>query len=503
MNNKSPIIIGVAQYSQPKDTPQPLDPLNLMVKTCQMALTDTGLNDINDIKNLIDSVYMVNILSWSYKDAPEELSKILGIKPVKKVYLPGGGDSPQMLVNRAAKAISSGESQVILITGGEAAYSVYREKKRKITLDWPKRKKPEYMEDTKFYGTTSFENKYGLFYASCSYAMFETAVRAASGRTLEEHRKHIGKLFEYYSKIASKNPYAWSQKSYTAEEITTPSPKNRYVVHPYTKHMCSNMYVDQSASLIMTSEKIAETLKIDPKLWIYPMGGADLKNIINISQRPKLYESPAARKGSQLALEQAGLTLKEIDLFDIYSCFPSIVQIIRNELGLSEDDPRDFTLTGGLPYFGGPMSNYSMHAIIEAVNIIRENPSKKIMVVANGGYNTKQSFGIYGTKTPTIPWNERDDSEIQQSIFSKSLPKPIEEATSQITIEAYTIYYNRDGIPKRVIVLGHLDNGRRTLAIIAAKPELLVKLDQQELVGKIYPVHYDSTRDQNLISISD
>ncbi len=501
MSKKScPIIVGAAQYTQPKDSPQPLDPLSLMIKTCQMALADTG-ND--DIKEYIDSLYMVNINSWSYKDAPSELSNVLGITPVEKVYLPDGGDSPQMLVNRTAKAIASGKSKAIIITGGEASYSVYREKKEKISLNWPKRKKHKYMEEKSEFYTTSFENKYGMIYPSCTYAMFETAVRAASGRSLEQHREYMGCLFEHYSKIASKNPYAWSQKSYTAKEIFTPSPKNRYVIHPYTKRMCSNMFVDQSASLIMTNEKIAKTLNIDPKLWIYPMGGADFKNVFNITHRPKLYDSPAAKEGSRLALKQAGLKLDDIDFFDIYSCFPSMVQIIMNEIGLSVDDPRDFTLTGGLPYFGGPMSNYSMHAIIEAVNLIRENPSKKIMVVANGGYNTKQSFGVYGTEPPVIPWDERDDSEIQQSIFSKSLPDPIEDANNQITIEAYTIYYNREGIPKRVIVLGHLENSRRTLALIEANPELLLKLEQQELVGKTFPVHHDSARGHNLISIRD
>ena len=104
------------------------------------------------------------------------------------------------------------------------------------------------------------------------------------------------------------------------------------------------------------------------------MGGADLKNIFNITNRPKLYDSPATREGSRLALKQADLKLEEIDLFDIYSCFPSMVQIIMNEIGLSIDDPRDITITGGLPYFGGPMSNYSMHAIATAVDLIRKDP---------------------------------------------------------------------------------------------------------------------------------
>jgi len=123
MTKKSfPIIVGVAQYTQPKTILHPLDPINLMVKTCQMAINDSG---IEKLKDLIDSIYMVNIDSWSYKDAPDDLSKLLGINPVRKVYLSAGGESPQMLVNRAAKAIASGESKAILITGGEAAYSVY------------------------------------------------------------------------------------------------------------------------------------------------------------------------------------------------------------------------------------------------------------------------------------------------------------------------------------------------------------------------------------------
>ncbi|MFX1444892.1 MAG: hypothetical protein ACFFHV_15885, partial [Promethearchaeota archaeon] len=351
-----PIIIGIAQYTQPKDTTQPLDPLKLMAKTCQMALNDTG-ND--DIKEYIDTLYMVNINSWSYKDAPSELSKLLGINPGQKVYLSDGGDSPQMLVNRGAKAIATGKNKAIIITGGEAAYSVYCEKKGKITLNWPKHKKPKYIEKKSQPYTTSFENKYGLIYPSCTYAMFETAVRVASGRSVEQQREYIGRLFAHYSNIASKNPFAWSQKAYTAEEIYTTSPKNRYIIHPYTKRMCSNMFVDQSASLIMISEEIAQTLNIDPKLWIYPMGGADFKNIYNITKRPKLYDSPAAREGSRLALWQAGLTLDDIDSFDIYSCFPSMVQIIMNEIGRTINDPRNLTITGGLPYFGGPMSNYS------------------------------------------------------------------------------------------------------------------------------------------------
>ncbi|MFX1394613.1 MAG: hypothetical protein ACFFAH_13690 [Promethearchaeota archaeon] len=501
MSKKSiPIIIGGAQFTQPKKSQQRLDPLNLMVKTCQMALDDIGANDI---KEYIDSVYMININSWSYEDAPAELSKIIGIKPIKKIYLPDGGDTPQMLVNRAAKAISSGKSQAILITGGEARYSIYRANKTNTMLKWPKRKNPKYMEGKLWMGINKFENKYRLIFPSCSYAIFESALRAEAGRSLEEHRHYIGNLFEKFSKIASKNPNTWTQKAYTAEELTTATPENRIIYHPYTKRMCSNMFVDQSASLIMTSEEVAKKLKIDKNRWVYLMGSADLKNIHELTRRPQLHDSPAAREGSQLALEQAGLKLENIDKFDLYSCFPSIVEILMKEIGITENDPRDLTVAGGNPFFGGPWSNYTMHAIIRTVNLIRKNPSLKIMVVANGGYNTKQSFGIYGTEGPVKLWDEHDDTKIQQSILAQILPEPVKEVNGQLIIEGYTIAHNRKGNPNQGIVIGRLEDGRRTIAHIEANSEILLNLEQQELVGLTFPVRFDSTIGRNLIILGD
>ncbi len=159
--------------------------------------------------------------------------------------------------------------------------------------------------------------------------------------------------------------------------------------------MCANNFVDQAGAIIIASKEIAESLSIDKKNWVYIMGGADFRNINEIYRSLRLDDSPAIREGSRLIFEQAGLTLNDIDKFDLYSCFPSIVEITMNEIGIKEDDPRDLTITGGLPYFGAPLSNYSIHAIINTVDLIRANPSLKMMVVANSGFNTKQSIGRF------------------------------------------------------------------------------------------------------------
>src|SRR5665648_327170 len=135
-----PILVGAAQFTQRKGTSQPLDSLSLMVKTGQNAIENTQTKKIIDF---IDAIYMVNISSWSYEDAPGELSKKLNITPKEKIYLSDGGHSPQMLVNRAAKAIASGEHRCVLITGGEAAYSINKLFKGKRPKHWPKNSPPK------------------------------------------------------------------------------------------------------------------------------------------------------------------------------------------------------------------------------------------------------------------------------------------------------------------------------------------------------------------------
>ena len=490
-----PIIVGAAQFTQRKNTPQPLDSLSLMVKTGQDAIENTHSKKIIDF---IDAVYMVNISSWSYEDAPGELSEKLNITPKEKIYLPDGGHSPQMLVNRAAKAIASGKHRCVLITGGEAAYSINKLFKGKRPKHWPKKSPSKYLNGGNW-DIPEIDRKYGLHFPSLTYAIFETALRASSGRTIEEHRKYMGELLERFSKVASKNPLSWTQKLFSADEITTPSPKNRRVVHPYTKRMCANNFVDQAGTIIVASEEIAELLNIDRKYWIYIMGGVDLRNIKEIYQRPRLDSSPAIREGSRIALEQAGLELADIDKFDLYSCFPSIIEIFMKELGIKEEDPRELTVTGGLPYFGTPLSNYSLHAIINTVELIRTDPSLKVMVIANGGYNTKQSIGIYGTKPPAIEWGVQDVSEIQESILKKSLPDIAEKVNGRLTVEGYSIIYDRTGQPKRGVLVGSLENGDRALAIITSESEMLLTLENQELVGKNFVIKYDANIDRNIV----
>jgi len=499
-NSPIPVIVGASQFKQQKNLIDPLDPLNLMLKTSEEAFSEAGTDEL---KSYIDTIYMVNIRSWSYKDAPGKLSEILNIKPSQKVYLSDGGNSPQMLVNRAVRKISSGKSKGVVITGAEAFYSTYRAKKGKIKLSWPEKEDALYIEGKIWHGTNEFENKYELIIPAYSYALFETALRAKSNKSIIEHNHYIGSLLKHFADIASRNPYAWVKPNFSVDDIITPSSENRNICHPYTKRMCSNVFIDQAGSLIITSESIAKQLNINKQKWVYHMGGSDLQNVFSITQRSSLTNSPASREGVKLALQQAGLKLKDINKFDIYSCFPSIVEIIMDEIGLKANDIRDLTVTGGLPYFGGPWSNYSLHAIITSIELIRENPTLKIMVIANGGYNTKQSFGIYGNRPPSEPWNEKKENKIQMQILKKSLTLPVEKANGQFKVEGYTIIFNRQGDPVKGIAIGCLKNGNRTLAYIHASKDKLNEIEKKELVRTIFPIKFNEELNRNIIKIPD
>ncbi|MBI9076327.1 MAG: acetyl-CoA acetyltransferase [Desulfatibacillum sp.] len=492
-----PVIVGATQCTQFPDTETPMDPMGLMTKTGTMALEDAGPPGL---RNCVDCVWVSNILSWGYKDAPGMLSRNLDLKPSHTHYATMSGHTPQWFVNQAARRIASGESRVVLMAGAESQYTVKQSYKGQAKTDWPIRENPEIVGDgtSPDLGTNSLENSHQLMIPVNMYALFETAIRAASRKSPDDHQIVLGNLFEKFSRVAANNPFAWNRTACSAREISLPGPYNPVACHPYTRRMCANMNVDMSAALVMTSEEIARDLGIDPSKWVYPMGGADLNNIMYVTQRPRLDNSPALEHCVRLALEQAGLDLSQIQAFDLYSCFPSMVEMALSSLNLRADDPRPFTVTGGLPFFGGPMGNYSMHAIATVVDKIRAGSVDSAMITANGGFNTRHSVGIYGAKPSGAGWPPRDDSPIQEEILSATLPEPESKANGDMRVEGYIVRNNRDGEPEKGLVLGSLENGRKTLARLVAEPALLRHFCNNELVGGLGRVHYDPVAQSNM-----
>lgn len=480
MDERLPIIVGAGQVTQRPETERPVEPLALMAEAARAAEKDAG---VAGLLQELDSIRVINHLSWPSKDPPRDLAKALGTNPREALYTHVGGNTPQWQINEAAEAIHGGAADVVLIAGAEAMYSVRRMRTKGIDLGWSPRGKPEPDVGDGRPGSHEVELRHGATVPTSIYPLFENAIRAHAGRAPDEHRMYLGRLFEPFSRTAAQNPYAWFRTPRTASEIATPTPENRYIGYPYTKYMNAIMDVDQGAALIVTSVEAARRLGIDESRWVYLWGCGDATDRWFVKDRVNYYSSPAIRACTARAFEMAGVGAGDIAYFDLYSCFPSAVQIARDMIGLSEDDPRPLTVCGGLPYFGGPGNNYVSHSVAAMVSRLRADRGKLGMVTANGWYVTKHSCGIYSTDPPRQAWRRADPKADQAKIDAEVAPEFVEMADGEATVETYTVLFDRDGAPQRGIVIGRDAAGRRFFANTPPQRSLLESMTRQEFVG--------------------
>jgi acetyl-CoA C-acetyltransferase len=303
----------------------------------------------------------------------------------------------------------------------------------------------------------------------------------------------VGRLFAHFAAVAKDNPLADRRQGFTAEAIATVSTQNPYIGFPYTKLMNSNAYIDQAAAIILTSVAKAREFGIPRDRCVYLHGCADAHDHWYISDRHNFYTSPAMRVVGRETLEMAQLEIGQIEKFDIYSCFPSAVQIAGREMGIPQDDHRGLTVTGGLPYFGGPGNNYVTHAIAQMMHEVRRKPGIKGMVTANGNYVTKQSAGIYSSAPPAKPFKPRNPSIYQAAIDADKGPAVAEVAVGEATIETYTVMHDRKG-PSCAILFGRLQDGRRFIANTPSDARMLQEMVDNDLIGATGRVTHEAGR---------
>jgi acetyl-CoA C-acetyltransferase len=287
-----------------------------------------------------------------------------------------------------------------------------------------------------------------------------------------------------FSAIAADNPYAWFKQSRTAGEILDPAGGNRMISFPYNKLMCSIMEVDQAAAVFMTTAKTAARLGVPEEKIVYYLGGAEASDVWHVTERVDFHTSASVKVAVDQALAQAGLGLDRIDYLDFYSCFPCAPRITRNMLGIPQDDPRPLTVTGGMPYFGGPGNNYSLHAICKMVELLRKNPGHTGLVQALSWYISKHAVGVYSGEPGPGEWVPVPAASYQAALDEIKGPVLLEEAHGRAVVETYTVFYDREGQPRSGVVVGWLESGKRFLAKIEADASTLAGLVEEELIGR-------------------
>jgi acetyl-CoA C-acetyltransferase len=481
LDPRTPVLVGAGQYlHRAEGVDDALEPAALMERAVVSAAADAGLAGPPSV----DSIRVVSLFSWRYGNPAWVLADRLGISPRELAYTSAGGNTPQTLVNKTALDLAEGRLDVAILAGGEAWRTRMRARRTGAALDWPKA--PDDQEPVMIGADLDMshpaETERGIYLPVQIYPMFETAIRAAAGRSPEDHLVAISELWAAFSEVAAKNPFAWSRDVKSAEEIRTVSPDNRLVGLPYRKYMNSNNDVDMAAALIMCTVETARRLGIAEDRWVFPHSGADCHEHPYVSNRDTFTRTPAVEIGGRRTLELAGLGIDDIALIDLYSCFPSAVQLGAASLGLVPTDDRPLTRTGGLCFAGGPWNNYVMHAIATVVGELREQRGDTALVWANGGYVTKHAFGVYATTPPDAGFRHAEPQAAIDALPARELADA-GEAAGPATIEAYTVMHGRDGTPEQAIATCLLADGRRAWGL-SSDTDVMAALTRGEWVGR-------------------
>ncbi|MEZ5281485.1 MAG: acetyl-CoA acetyltransferase [Acidimicrobiales bacterium] len=478
----TPVIVGVGQISfRPDDLSQAVEPLELMARACEAAAADAGSS------KLLSSAASIAVVqgAWKYTDPARLLAERWGAT-AHTIRSTDGGNTPQSLVNKLAMRIAEGATDISVIVGAETIWSRRRARRQGIRIPTTDQApvEPDEISGSPLDMTDEFETARGIEAPINFYPLFESAIRYANGESISDHRDRLSQLWQGFNEVAVQNPYAWFRTPMTAEEIRNPSPSNRMVGFPYTKAMNSNWDLDQAAALILCPVETAQQLGISRDKWVFPLAGTDGADTQKVTNRGALHESPAIRVAGRRCLELAGVGPDDIDHVDLYSCFPSAVQIGAREVGFSLD--RQLTLTGGLTFAGGPLNNYVTHSIATMVQVLRNDPGSKGYVSANGGFVTKHAFGVSSTEPPANGyWTENCQADIDVHPTSVGAPDHV----GPVEVEAYTVMYGADG-PEKLLAACRVRPGVRTWAY-STDAHLMTAATETELIGRAATVDAD------------
>lgn len=492
MDKLTPIIIGVGQAVEavPDDLTTAASHAEMAGRAARASLVDAGLDG-----TLIDWLACVRIFSDSSPayacpfggpdKFPRAVAARIGAKPGTAIYDVIGGQSPQTLVAEAAQAISAGEAKYALIAGGEALGNMRAAQRSGAALDWSETHDGDWTDRGPFNGpmiVSQTELAHGLMDAMAYYGFIETARRIKARRTVSEHRNHMAKLIAPMSDVAAQNPYAMFQQSYSPEDIAVPTAENRNLISPFLKNMVAKDGVNQGAAVVMTTVEQAKKQGIPREKWVFLRGHAEAQENLMLD-RTDLSRSVAMDLVIHGALEAANVGASDIHHADIYSCFPCVVDQAATQLD-RKDKPLEkvMTLTGGLPFFGGPGNNYTLHGICEVVAACRRAPGTLGLAHGNGGWMSKQAVGIYSTEFRDGDVFA-DKAKMAEAIAAQPAPGQTPSSSGAAVMESYIVQCKR-GEAIGAVVIGQLADKTRFYAKLQdADAQVLTALADGNLDG--------------------
>ncbi len=477
--DNTPVLVGIGVAGQKlEDWRAAKEPVDLMIDAARAAVLDAGAPTLGA---QCGRIYVPRGL-WQYPDPARLVADAIGAAGATSVLVELG-ILQQTALGESCRLIAEGEVEVALVVGGEARYRALRaqiageeavertqEGEPDITMALPRGVSAElYLEA---------ELNAGLSYMPVNYyAIMESAFRASRGWGVAEHRDRMAALYSRFSDIASDNPHAWKPGHVAAGTIRDPGPKNPMLAFPYTKLHNTSWNVDQASALLFCSAARARALGIPRERWIFPQASAECDQVLSVAQRRQLGRVPGVKAAAEALFTACGGSAQEIDLLELYSCFPVAVESYAAEIGI--DLERDLTVTGGMPFAGGPLNNYVLQATCRMVELLRERPGSRGMVTSVSGLLTKQGIGLWSSDP--VPGGFRF-IDVTASVTADNPPLEVVSGHEGAgTIAGYTVLY-QGGERLRAVAMVDLPGDRRAV-VWSDDPALMATMEQRECCG--------------------
>jgi len=457
---RSPCIIGIARKTW-RTTPAP-EPLTMWAAMARQAVDDSRASSI---LSSIDAVHLVHCMSWAYDDAPRRLADALNLDPGFTETSVLAGTAGQRMVNSAAERMLRGESEVALVVGGEALHTRRQVLTSGETPRWSHlAPDPSHSPIDLEEWISPTEWAHDVIQPTVTFAALDTARRARVGMKPQDYAAVEGQLLSRLTAVASSNEHAWFPIRREPTDITTATESNRMISSPYTKYMVAIMDVDMAAALLMTTHRKADELGIPTDQRVYLRGWSFGRDATHLAARSYLHRSSAMKIASRDALSQAGIGIDDVAHLDLYSCFASSVLFATDALGIDPLGDRQLTVTGGLPYHGGPASNYTTHAIAETVHRLRGMSGSYGLVSGVGMHMTKHVWAVYGSDPGALRPPDYDD--VQRKIDSDPAVEVMQQLSSPVRAEiaAATVSFDRSGAPVSGLIIADLSTEIRVYA---------------------------------------
>jgi acetyl-CoA C-acetyltransferase len=475
LDPRTPVVVGVGVASQRVDEPGGgLEAVELMLAAARAAGEDSGAPGI------LPRVERVAVPhgTWSYPDPGRIVGARIGA-PRARTVLVATGIPQQTLLDDAYAAICAGTLEVALVVGGEAARraALARRHGMRVVETTQDGAAPDDFQLPDEDIVSPVEMASGMSSAMEPFALVDSALRFAEGRTLAQHRDEIARLWAGFSRVAARFPHAAFPEPRDVAFLREPSEANRPIAFPYNKWHCAQLNVDQAAAILVASLAAARRGGVDPGRIVFPLVALESSFSLPLPYRRDLHRWPAMEVLGRAAAAHLGRALADLDLAELYSCFPAAVRVQQRALGLPIDGVP--TITGGESFAGGPWNNFVLQATAAMVDRLRASRGASGLVTTLSGIVNKPGLAVYSTEpgpAPLLLADLRDRAE-------RATPRveAIVGHRGPARVAAYTVTY-AELEPARCTIIADTADGRRCMAS-CDDAGLARRATEEELIG--------------------